>query len=325
MMNAGAIFARQVEIPRGRFRRLTPEKPTEIGDFRVTAFSVDHSVYGSVAFLIEGQGKTVLYSGDLRLHGRKPGMTKTLLDGVRDVDVDLLLMEGTLLGGDSLSGLNEYELEKQITKHVNFSDGLVLASFSPQHIDRLVCFIKTAQRTRRTLVVDVYTAYAMHLIQSEVRIPSPTADKGIRVFYPQHSLASRDNTRSICDLFVAKQITLDEILTAPETHLMIFRPSMFDSDFGGELPERTCCVYSRWEGYLEQPEWMLIRDKLEAGGGNLLHLHTGGHCVVEDLGKLARGIKPRQVAPIHTFEPSQFRDHFGNVQLLSDGEPYELF
>jgi hypothetical protein len=59
--------------------------------------------------------------------------------------------------------MNEYELEKEIAEHVNSTDGLVLASFSPQHVDRLVGFIRAAQRTHRTFVADVYTAYILHL------------------------------------------------------------------------------------------------------------------------------------------------------------------
>jgi ribonuclease J len=94
MMLAGRLFARQVELPRKRFKELQAEKPTDVAGFRVTAFAVDHSVYGSVAFLIEADGKTVLYSGDLRLHGRKPGMARDLTAALKDKTVDVLLMEG---------------------------------------------------------------------------------------------------------------------------------------------------------------------------------------------------------------------------------------
>ena len=154
MMSAGKMFALQVEIPRERHRKLVPGETIQIGDIQVTTFSVDHSAYGSAAFLIEAGGKTILYSGDIRLHGRKTGMAKTLLAAMKDKAVDVLLMEGTLLGSTRPKGLNEYELEKEIAEHVNSTTGLVLASFSPQHVDRLVGFIKAAQRTRRTFVAE---------------------------------------------------------------------------------------------------------------------------------------------------------------------------
>jgi len=92
----------------------------------LTTFCVDHSVDGSAAFLIEVGGKTVLYSGDIRLHGRKTGMATTLLAAMKDKTVDVLLVEGTLLGGSRSKVVNEYELEKEITNHVNSTDEITL-------------------------------------------------------------------------------------------------------------------------------------------------------------------------------------------------------
>ena len=326
MMKAGGIFARQVEIPKGRHRRLVPGKTSRIGDLQVTPFSVDHSVFGSAAFLIEGDGKTVLYSGDLRLHGRKTGMAKTLLAAVKDKTIDVLLIEGTLLGSGRSKGVNEFDLEKEIAENVSSTDGLVLASFSPQHVDRLVGFIKAAQRTHRTFVADVYTAYVLHLIQNETKTPPPISSEGIRVFYPHYFLASYERRwlHKIHDMFLGEQISLDEIRAKPAKHLMVFRASMLDSDFGGELPPGSRCLFSRWEGYLDQPEWQTTREKIEAAGGDLIHIHTSGHAYVEDLQKLVREIRPRRTVVIHTFEPNESVLLVKDVKLLRDGTVWEM-
>ena len=45
-----------------------------------------------MAFLIEAAGKAVLYSGDLRLHGRNPDMTNRLLEVLRGRTIDVMLM-----------------------------------------------------------------------------------------------------------------------------------------------------------------------------------------------------------------------------------------
>ncbi len=82
MMLAGGLFAGQVELPRNRFREIEPERPVTIGDFTVTGYSVDHSIYGCLAFLIEAKGRRILYTGDLRSHGRKPGMGKRLIEAL---------------------------------------------------------------------------------------------------------------------------------------------------------------------------------------------------------------------------------------------------
>ena len=326
MMSAGSMFARQVEIPRERHRKLVPGKTILIGDMQVTTFSVDHSSYGSVAFLIEGGGKTVLYSGDLRLHGRKTGMAKTLLAAMKDKTINVLLMEGTLLGSSRPKGVNEYELEKEIAKHVSSTDGLVLASFSPQHVDRLVGFIKAAQRTHRTFVADVYTAYVMHLIKSEVKIPPPTKSEGIRVFYPRYFRSSfeQKNLRKIHDMFMDDRIAVDEIQSEPAKHLMVFRASMLASDFSGTLPPNSRCLFSRWEGYLDQPDWQTTRKTIETAGGDLIHIHTSGHAFVEDLQEFVEDIAPEKTVPMHTFEPEALRSLFDNVVMIEDGDTIEV-
>lgn len=146
MMDAGSRFARQPYLPRDRFQELKPEQPISIGEFQITPFNVDHSIHGAMAFLIEAAGKTVLYSGDLRLHGRKTGMAETLLNRLRDCVIDVMLMEGTHIGHPDEQGPNEYELESEIVGHVEKAPSLVLASFSPQHLDRLVTFIRAAKK-----------------------------------------------------------------------------------------------------------------------------------------------------------------------------------
>ena len=326
MMAAGKMFARQVEIPRERHRKLVPGETIQIGDVQVTTFSVDHSVYGSAAFLIEVGGKTVLYSGDIRLHGRKTGMAKTLLAAMKDKTVDVLLMEGTLLGSNRPKDGNEYELEKEIAEHVNSTAGLVLASFSPQHVDRLVGFIRAAQRTHRTFVADVYTAYILHMIKSEVKVPPPIKSEGIRVFYPQYFRSSfeRKHLHKIHDMFLADEITLEEIRSAPAKHLMVFRASMLDSDFGGQLPTGSRCLFSRWEGYLDQPDWRTTQKKIEAADGDLVHIHTSGHAFVEDLQEFIKEIGPKRTVPMHTFEPKALRNLFDNVAMIEDGDTLEV-
>ena len=95
MLMSSALFAGQNELPRERQKVLLPGKARRIGEFLVTGYLVDHSSYGSMAFLIEAGGKRIVYSGDLRVHGRKPGMAKVLLKAIRRAPLDLLIMEGT--------------------------------------------------------------------------------------------------------------------------------------------------------------------------------------------------------------------------------------
>ena len=74
MLMVSSLYAGQANLSGDRQYPMKAGVPVTLGDITVTAFDVDHAVFGSCAFLIEAAGKRVLYSGDLRLHGRKPGM-----------------------------------------------------------------------------------------------------------------------------------------------------------------------------------------------------------------------------------------------------------
>ena len=140
MLMAGSIFAGQPALNRERQQILVPRKPTRIGDITVRGLPVDHSAFDSMALLIEGDGKQVLYSGDLRLHGRKPGMAHALFEGTAKRPVDVLLMEGTNLRkipvGVPCGEATETELEETLFRKITRWPSVVLANFSPQHVDR---------------------------------------------------------------------------------------------------------------------------------------------------------------------------------------------
>lgn len=326
MMLAGFKFAGQPNLPRDRFRKITPGTPFQIGDITVTGYLVDHSIYAALAFLIEADGKRLLYSGDLRLHGRKPGMVETLLKALTDKPVDVLLMEGTHISHPDHRGPTEYELEDQIFGHVKSALGLVLASFSPQHVDRLVAFLRTAKKSGRVFVADVYTAFIMHLIASEVGLPPPEATDWIKVFYPKFFEESfrKKGLEEIYILLSRSRIGMEEIRTNPSRYVMLFRPSMLESDFGGDLPEHSRCLYSRWTGYLDRPDWQPVKDALKRAHGDLIEVHTSGHIFADDIVELIQRISPKSVLPIHTFEPERFSAVTPNVILLTDGESYQL-
>lgn len=326
MMLAGAKFAGQPTLARDRHRELPAGQTVQIGNFAVTVFSVDHSIYGAQAFLIEAEGKSVLYSGDLRLHGRKPGMHRSLIEAVKDRAIDVLLMEGTHISHPDHRGPNEYELEDEITEQVRSAPGLVLASFSPQHVDRLVGFYRATIKAGRLFVADAYTAFVMHLLASETSIPRPESAENVKVFFPKFFLETFEKKRleGFFSLMSPARIEVEEIRSNPSRYVMLFRPSMLESDFGGALPPGTRCLYSRWTGYLDRPDWQPVKDALTQAEGDLIEVHTSGHIFHGDIVDLVGQLSAKLVVPIHTFEPEKFQAFLSTVKLLADGETMSL-
>ncbi len=322
MMLAGALFGRQLSLDRRRHREIVSQQTFVVGNFRVTPYAVDHSSFGSMAFLIEADGKKVLYSGDIRTHGRKPGMAKALLQAVGGQSIDALLMEGTHFGSEKTTGKTEHELEDEIVSLIESAPSIVLACFSPIDVDRVVTYYRAAKRTGRVFVVDVYTAFVMHLVSGEAAVPKPTTENGIQIFF-NRSFLNKHN-KKIERLFTGNRIELSTILQAPEQYLMVFRPSMIQLDFRSVLPARAMCLYSFWKGYLDRKDWVQLQDMLAIVEGRFVPAHASGHIYVEQLVRFVNAIAPKTVIPVHTFEPLLFHRHFPNARVLHDGELIEI-
>jgi ribonuclease J len=90
------------------------------------------------------------------------------------------------------------------------------------------------------------------------------------------------------------------------------------------LPQGSCCIYSYWPGYLERPQSAGLEQKVASAGARFIKAHTSGHIFAEDTAEFLRGIDPKVVIPIHTFNPEAFRGLGRQVRILNDGEPYEV-
>jgi ribonuclease J len=329
MMLASSVFAAQVKLPRERHVEVIPGMPFQIGEMTVTGYDVDHSIFGCLAYRVEVDGKAILYTGDLRHHGRKPGMMNKLIEACREKQLDLIIVEGTNIEADDDSNVTEYELEEQITKQIADAATLVFACFSPLHVDRLVSFYKAARRNGRVFVADVYTAFVFYLLQRDAHLPSVEPSSGIRVYYPDNFLTSRPNKlkETLAKEFLHARIDLDEIFTEPQKYVMMFRPSMMSNEWGKHILDRVVCLHSRWAGYLDENDWAEFRhryidlfDDEPEKVGKLLTLHTSGHIVRKDLISLLGSINAKAVLPIHTFGGEVFSNCVDNVLCVKDGQ-----
>ncbi len=316
MMKAGSVYAGQIDVAPSRKQILKDREPQKIGDIIVTGHPVDHSAFGSMALEIEADGQRILYSGDLRLHGRKPGMARALFRALSGKVVDVLLMEGTHFSNNRKPGPTEEKLEELILTDIKSAPGLVLASFSPMHVDRFVTFYKATVRAGRILAVDHYAGFVLHLVSKIAKVPNPRTSAKIRVFRPK----SQKRIAKVERCFSGKKFTIDNILADPGRYVMLFRPTMLGNDFDEGLPRLARCIYSFWSGYLDKEEWQLAKTNLVRVGGDLIERHTSGHIYADDIVSFVRAIRPQWVVPIHTQEPDEFAYLFPSVLLLADGE-----
>lgn len=89
----------------------SPGKPFLIGDIQITPFCIDHSACDSYLFLIEADGKRLLYTGDFRLHGVRGNVMDKILDR-RIGKVDVVVTEGTTVSRSEHEVVTEWDLQK---------------------------------------------------------------------------------------------------------------------------------------------------------------------------------------------------------------------
>lgn len=305
---------------------LVDRDPINLGPFRITPFLVDHSAYDAYALLIEANGKRLLYSGDLRMHGRKAQvMDKLMATGPKEVDV--LLLEGTTLGrSDSdTPSLSEDDLETAFQDTFNTTAGLVLVHASPQNIDRMVTIYRACLKSGRSLVLDLYAALILEatgnpaIPQShwaKINLAIPTRQ---RVQIKANSWFAALSRHSANRLYLRK-----DIVRNPEKYVLLFR-NMWMSDL-----ERADClagasmIHSQWEGYLKEFSWQKVDAWRNRHGIPLYQIHTSGHASPKDLLRFARAVSPRVLVPIHSSNPQGFHALCLNVECHADGEWWEV-
>ncbi len=327
MLKAAEIFQGD-RIGRHEKKVLLEDRvPVSVEDMRITPFLVDHSAYGAMAFLVEADDKKLFYSGDFRGYGRKSGMFEGL---VREPvpDLDVLLMEGTLLGRKDEATLTEDELELEIANEARACDGMKLFTCSGQNVDRLVTFHKAAVRCGAMFVLDLYAANVLHELARKT-LPAPTNPdfKNVRVLFTNHF------TKKLAELHLESwyerwkpyEITPEELRRAGRKAFVMFRETAAHEFEASGIPKGSVLFYSQWNQYMLEPSFEKTQAFLDRHGIQLKEMHTSGHAALPDLKRFAKAMDPALIIPIHTGHPEEYREHFGNkVRCLSDGQTLEL-
>ena len=296
------------------------EGTVTVKDFRVTKYDVDHSAFGACAFLFEACGKTILYSGDIRLHGKKGILYKRL-----PKHVDYLFLEGTNIGR-GVRQKTETDMENEfVSQFLANKDSLHLVWCSSQNIDRMVDLYRACIKTHRILCVDLYAAYVLELVHaSNEKIPSIKTHSNLMVYFP-HRLTSllidKDKEMVYGLRHGAAKLVKGDLSVNPSKYVVLFRPKLL-GDLGRYINNtKVCLTTSIWAQYWEQdkPEikqlkaWLAAKPELRK---RLLDIHTSGHADVESLQEIVEHIQPKTIIPIHTEHSESFSSLFPNNSVM---------
>lgn len=254
-------------------------KTFAVGDIEITPYLMDHSAFDSYAFLIKTNEKSLFYSGDFRIHGRKTKAFDWFSYNV-EKNVDYLLLEGTTIGRVDKKFPTENEIEAEFVDTFNTSKGINLIYTSGQNIDRLVSIYRACKRTGKTFAIDFYIANVLEDLSEFATIPHPSKNfPQIKVFFPYRlsRMISNKGNETLLYRFKDYKITKEQIGEQFDKTVMIVRPNMLkDLEYIKELKDGIF-IYSMWDGYKKEKATKELIDFLLDKGMTEKQIHTSGH------------------------------------------------
>jgi ribonuclease J len=303
--------------------------------FNLRCFPVDHSIPGACAWGIETSSGWIIYSGDLRLHGKREESTRKFIEEAGKLRPRALILEGTNVTRET--NVAEREVYENGFKAIKGATGLVIADFPPRDIGRLLTFLQVARDTDRKLAIlprDAYLLKTMRLLEPDT---PDIAQEGSIVIY-QDTIASKSPNmwvQNLCKEYGSKMILAEDVRSAEDKFILCF--SFWDLN---ELPSLhpkpgSLYVFSSSEPHDEEQEidfrrlhkWLehfkmrgigLPVEKKKNGEKSEWEipegergLHASGHACGPDLLDVARGIKPEVLIPVHSEHPDFYTQHVG--------------
>lgn len=270
--------------------------PFLIGDIQITPFSIDHSACDSYLFLIEADGKRILYTGDFRLHGVRGKTMDKILDR-RIGKVDAIITEGTTVSRTDGKTVTEWELQARVRNYLQ-QYKYVFVLCATTNLDRIFALARAVPRGKYCICDD----YQKTLVETVSKHWN-----GISSFYEMPKLLS--------------------FKYHPPARFAELGGLMFvraNSKFGAIIrqydPAQSILLYSMWDGYRTKPG-STIPDFLSLTG-TWAELHTSGHASPDDLRHVIEKADPQLVIPMHTDAPQKMQTLCPDrtVILLKDRE-----
>ena len=320
-------------------------KEFSVGDIKVTALPVDHSISGVHGFILETSNGMIGNTADIRFHGRRKADSEKFVEECSKASLDLLLCEGTRIAKDP--GITEYEIEDKVKKIAEETKNLVVCGYPIRDLDRLQSFYLAAKAAGRFLAIDLKQAYLLKLFSESSKLngmyPSPT-DKVIKIYIPKGKwgLLDKDINHFTQKLYnedyktwMREFLDYDNAIDYRDVKKSQADIMLSLSDFklqelidikadGGSTYIRSLTEPFNDEMEIQQDRlknWF-IKFGLLSGNDSWHHVHVSGHGDGEQIKHVIDGANAKKLIPIHTDPKNEVRhkELHTNVQTVNQHE-----
>jgi len=312
------------------YRTFRTGKKIKIDGVVVEPVHVDHSIPAAYGFLIHTSEGTVVYTGDLRMHGARKDLTEEFAERAKECEPDALVCEGTrMVLKEKRKNYSESQVERLSDEIVSSTDKIVFMTHYSRDMDRLRTFYNVAIKNGREIVISPKTACLLcKLIQDEhLDLPDPLGDEHVLVYYKRKKSGTYDDG----DYYVWERQFMDKMVTCEFVHENQGKLIM-DLDFYqfAELidikPSRgSHFIRSMSEPFSEEDiEDKVLHNWLDHFDMQFHQLHASGHLNREQIGSLVTEIDAKKVFPVHTENAYLFKQISKNVQTIESEKEYGI-
>ena len=313
-----------------RYETFRTGKKRSIGNLAIEPVHVDHSIPAAYGFIVHTSEGSVVYTGDLRMHGPRKDLTEDFLEKARACEPVALICEGTrMVEEEKRKNYSELQVEQLSSKIVSSTDKMVFVARYSRDMDRFRTFYNIAGNNGRKIVVSPKTAYLLDKLVEDERLdlPDPLRDENILVYYKRKKSGRFDEK----DYYAWERKFMDKMVTYEDVHENQSRLVM-DLDFYqfAELVDikpdpGSHFIHSMSEPFSEEDiEDRVMHNWLDHFKIRFHQLHASGHINKAQIAGLINYIKPGKVFPIHTENQQLFKKITKKVQLVKYGRKYTL-
>lgn len=295
----------------------------KIDSLEIQPIHVDHSTPAAYGFIIHTSEGAIVYSGDFRLHGPLPEMTRDFIEKAADEKPVAMICEGTRVAPvEKRKNLSEKEVFEKSNKIISKTKKLVVTCFYGRDIDRMKTYHKLAKKTRRKFTVSSKTAHLLLSLKDDpgIEVPDPINDDNMLIY--SRELKRRDSWEES----LLESCVNSEYIHRHQSELILHLDFIHFTELIDIRPDPgSVFIHSMSEPFEEDDiEDEVKHNWLDYFGLKFHQAHASGHCSKDEIFDVLKEIDPKRIFPIHTEHQDMFKDVFSNVQLVEKGKKYEI-